>query len=165
MELSQAILRRYSVRDYQRRQLSAEQTAEIMQAGQRAATSRGKEARRFIWVSDPAIRRQLQQQAKMQEFVADAAVVVVGVATNKDSTGSVYDVVISLAQMELAAVSLGLGTCWLGVYDGPAAAELLGVPVEAKIASMLAIGYSASAGEPRAKLPLEQLFFQNGHPE
>lgn len=161
MDLTQVIKQRRSVRAYEHQALTEQQINLIMEAGQRAATSRGKEARRFVLVTDLMLKQRMQQEAKMQEFVADAAMLVVGVATVKESTGSVYDVVISLAQMEMMAVSLGLGTCWLGVYDKAVVEELLGVPEDAKIASILAIGCPAGEGEQRAKQPLEQLFSCN----
>ncbi len=161
MDLLEIMQQRRSVRSFKQQAIPETILHQIQQAGRIAATSRNKQARRFVLVTDDQLKAQLQQEAKMQDFVKDTGVLVVGVATNKESMGSVYDVVISLSQMEMMAVNHGLGTCWLGVYDAEVASRLLGIPGDAKIASMMAIGYPADEASHKEKLPEEELFSYN----
>ena len=161
MDLLELMRQRRSVRAFKQQAMPETILNQIKQAGRLAATSRNKQARRFVLVTDDQLKAQLQQEAKMQDFVKGAGVLMVGVATNKESLGSVYDVIISMTQMEMVAVSQGLGTCWLGVYDAEVAAKLLGIPDDAKIASMMAIGYPADEDSRKEKLPEEELFSYN----
>ena len=83
---------------------------------------------------------------------------VFGVATEKGGRGAIMDVVISMTQMEMAAVELGLGTIWLGSWDREVISEMLGVPGEMEVVVGMAIGHARDEGAPRDKLPHEVLF-------
>lgn len=150
--------RRHSVRAFNGQPVSAEHLSYICEAGRWAATSSNKQARHFVLITDPELRKRLVTDCKMQPFVSDAGLVVVGIATNAESNGSTADVFISMTQMELAAVELGLGTIWLGIWDREAVASMIGLPAGQRIVTLMAIGHAAQPGSPKEKLPVSQLF-------
>jgi len=153
--------KRYSVRAFNGQAVSEQDLSYICEAGRWAATSNNKQARHFVLITDPELRRRLVSECKMQPFVADAGVVVVGIATNAESGGSTADVFISMTQMELAAVERGLGTIWLGIYDREAVASMIGLPAGQRIVSLMAIGHAAAEGAPREKKPISELYSIN----
>lgn len=153
--------KRHSVRAFNGQPVSEQDLSYICEAGRSAATSSNKQARHFVLIIDPELRQKLVADCKMQPFVADAGLVVVGIATNAESGGSTADVYISMTQMELVAVEQGLGTIWLGIWDRESVANLIGLPAGQRIVVLMAIGHAAKAGEPKEKMPVNQLYSAN----
>ncbi|WP_415713168.1 nitroreductase family protein [Maridesulfovibrio sp.] len=54
---------------------------------------------------------------------------------------SAMNVGISISFMMLRAVELGLGTCWVGMYNEPEVKELANIDPELRIVGLLAVGY------------------------
>ncbi len=149
--------KRWSVRKFTGEPLSAADLEYLKEVGRWAATSRNRQARRFVVVHDRDNIRSLVEEAKMQDFVESAGALIFGVAED-GSSGSKVDVVISLTQMEMAAVEQGLGTIWLGIWDRDVVRRRLEIPGGMAPVVALAIGQSAEVGSPRKKLPVEDLF-------
>ena len=150
--------RRSSIRAFTQEAVSDREREEITEAARWAATSNNRQARRFVMVEDPSRIRDMVDRASMQDFVGEAGLLVFGVATEKGGRGAIMDVVISMTQMEMAAVELGLGTIWLGSWDREVISEMLGVPGEMEVVVGMAIGHARDEGAPRDKLPHEVLF-------
>lgn len=58
------------------------------------------------------------------------------------------DASIALTNMENAAASLGLGTCWVGAFDHDAIREQFNVPKSYKLVELLMVGHAAAAPGP-----------------
>ena len=70
---------------------------------------------------------------------------------------AVYNTAISLAHMDLAAVSRGLGTIWLGMFDKERVREILGLDERYGIVCCLQIGYALQSPPLRPRIPLEDI--------
>lgn len=149
---------RYSVRSFTGEPIGDEDRLYLMEAARWAATSGNRQARRFVIIEDSVRLRQVVERAGMQDFVADAGMLVFGVATTAGNRGAAADVFISMTQMELAAVERGLGTIWLGMWDRQVIPDILVVPEEMEVVMALAIGHPSGKGSPKEKLPLDELF-------
>jgi nitroreductase len=59
----------------------------------------------------------------------------------------------------LQAQSMGLGTCWIGWFDGRRAGKALGLPKTMRVAQLIAAGYPAAGGVrgPRRRLETETI--------
>ena len=159
MSLLDLCRRRWSVRKFTGDQVSAVDMEYLKEVGRWAATSRNRQARRFVLVRDLENIRELVREAKMQDFVADAGTLVFGVAEDAGG-GARADVLISMTQMEMAALELGLGTIWLGIWDRDVVRSRLEIPPDVTPVVCLAIGHPGEAGSPRSKLSVENLFFE-----
>lgn len=159
MNLLDIYRQRRSVRAFDYRPIPESDWADILEAGRIAATSRNKQARRFVVFNEPERIQQVAVDAKMQEFVKDASALVVACTTDKQTIG--IDAIISLAQMEAMAVSKGIGTIWLGIFDRDIMASMIDLPEDYKIVVTMAFGYAAVPGEMPEKLATEQLFCTN----
>ncbi|TWH49400.1 nitroreductase family protein [Sporomusa sp. KB1] len=64
-----------------------------------------------------------------------------------------FNAAISITHMDLQAVDLGLGTCWIGLYDGVVLKELLDIDDRYHIVNVLLVGHpdQAPAARPRVK--------------
>jgi nitroreductase len=110
------------------------------------------------------MRRRLAETAGGQAFVGQAPVVVAACA---DTDGHVMkcgqpsypiDVAIALDHMTLAAVELGLGTCWIGLFDEKKVKELLGIPERIRVVELLTLGYPVDSSViEKWRLPMDQI--------
>ena len=102
--------------------------------------------------------------ANSQAFVAEAPVVLVFCAETEHHTmrcgekSYPIDVAIAIDHVTLAAVELGLGTCWIGAFYADKVRPLLGIPFDVPIVSLLTLGYPASGStRPKRRLKLEEI--------
>jgi len=64
---------------------------------------------------------------------------------------------IAVTQMMLRAVEMGLGTCWMGMYDEAAVKVRFAIPEHLAVVSLLAVGHPAESPPPRPRKPLEEI--------
>lgn len=162
MDVYEAIEKRCSVRAYQAREVQEDTLLRVLNAGRLAPSARNLQTWKFVVVRDPEVRARLAEAAE-QPFVGEAPVVVAVVALDPDSTmfcgiprGPV-DCAIAIDHMTLAAVTEGLGTCWIGHFAQDACKAILNVPESAKIIEMMVLGYPASPGGAKSRKPLEEI--------
>jgi nitroreductase len=72
-----------------------------------------------------------------------------------------WDAVVALHNMAVAAESLGLGTCYIGFILKADNREILGLPDHVFAAGMMSLGYPRKKPEPRSRLPLEAVVHRN----
>jgi len=160
MSLLNVFHQRRAVRGFVQKPIPADVWQDVLEAGRVAATSRGRQARRFVTITDPARVAQLAKEAEMQDFVQQASALVIGCTPGPSNV----DVIISLTQMETMAVAHGLGTIWLGTFDREVVSRQINLPAELQPVLVMAFGYAAEPGEQKEKLPVSELFFENAFP-
>ena len=162
MDVMTAIRERRSVRSYSDRPVEEEKLMTVLEAARLAPSASNRQEWRLVVVRDPATRRELARIAG-QSFIGDAPVVIACCAETDHyvmrcgQKSYPIDVAIAINQMTLAAIELGLGTCWIGAFDEPAARKLLGIPDEIPIVELLPLGYPADSPRPKNRLPLDRI--------
>lgn len=68
-----------------------------------------------------------------------------------------FNAAISITHMDLRAVDLGLGTCWVGLYDGVVLKKLLDIDDRYHIVNVLLVGHPDQAPAPRPRIKSEEL--------
>lgn len=64
---------------------------------------------------------------------------------------------IALSQMMLAAVDLGLGSTWIGMFDEAALRERFSLPEDLAVIALLAVGVPSEAPPPRPRRELKDI--------
>jgi len=59
--------------------------------------------------------------------------------------------------MVIAALALGVGSCWIGAFDEKKVKESLKIPDKWKVVALLTLGYPAEQPKPKKKKPIEEL--------
>ncbi len=160
MDVIEAIKTRRSVRSYQDKPVEPEKLEQILEAARLAPSACNFQEWKFIVVQDAGTRQALAKACHDQAFIGQAPVVIAACSTNparlmaSGQPTAAVDLAIAVDHMSLAAVELGLGTCWIGAFDAPAVAKLLAVPAEAVVVHVLPLGYPAksSAARPRKSI-------------
>ncbi len=144
MELYDAIRFRRSVRSYEDRPVPREAIDRILEAARQAPSASNVMPWRLIVVTDLAVRTAIAESGVYGKFLTNTPVVIVGCG---DATAApkwyAIDTAIALEHVALAAVAEGLGSCWIGSFDEKVVKDLLAIPENYRIVSLLALGYPA----------------------
>jgi nitroreductase len=153
--------KRRSIRKFLERPVDKEKIDLLVEAALRAPSSRGFNPWEFVVIRD---REMLEKLAQAKEhgsaFLKNAALGLVVCADSAKSDVWVEDASIATILIQLAAESLGLGTCWIQIRErahSPSrtaqqyVAELLHLPQAIMVEAILAVGYPAEFKNPHPK--------------
>ncbi|MBI2206497.1 MAG: nitroreductase family protein [Candidatus Rokubacteria bacterium] len=130
----------------------------MLQAARMTGSSKNREPNRLVVVRDPARLRAMGALSRFGAWIADAAVAVVIVQTERHE----FDAGRCAQNMMLAAWSDGIGSCPAHLPEAELA-RLLGVPDGLHINRVIGFGYidparmAAPRSVARTRLPLDQL--------
>jgi len=130
----------------------------------------------FVACSDLSAYSKASSRQRYQEFI-DAGVELSGRFTDPkfrsfvdsmpepdprtitaQATANTY---IAIEHLVLMATALGLGSCWVGaIMDQGAIKVLLGIPENAIVVALVAVGYPNSVPPPRPRLSLEEILLR-----
>ena len=163
MSLLDLILSRRSMRDYQKREIPKDVLQKILEAGRQAPSAANRQPIHFVVVNDPEIQKNLCDKL-INRFVKYAPVAVVGFADTKSLfTGkwAIVDTTIALQNMVIAALTFGIGSCWVGACNEKELKALLKVPDKWKFVGLVTLGYPSEQPRSRKKKQFEKLFSFN----
>jgi len=164
--LMEILRKRRSVRRYRDRPVEGEKRDLLVEAALRSPSSRGINPWRFVFVED---RKTIAEMSRCKghgsAFLEGAPLAVAVFAREEESDVWVEDCSIASIVLQLAAESLGLGSCWVQVRnrtreDGSSSSEylreLLGLPEGSVAESVIGIGYPAESLPPHPEASLER---------
>jgi len=70
------------------------------------------------------------------------------------------DLGIAVEHMVLQAAALGLGSCWVRLFNPAMVKEVLGLPPEIEVVALLPVGYPDEAPPPRPRLSAEEILLK-----
>lgn len=162
--------KRRSIREYLDKPLENEKIAMLAEAALRSPSSRGFNPWEFIFVTDrDALSELSKSKPHGASFLKNAPLGVVVCADPDKCDVWVEDASIASIFLHLAAESLGLGSCWIQIrkrmFDRAKSAqarvqEILDIPENIQVESIVAIGYPAESKPPHRK---ESLQFEKIH--
>jgi nitroreductase len=169
MDIYEAVRERTSIRAYKPDPIEEDKLERILDAARLAPSGKNGQPWTFIVVKDEEIRRKLVPACKNQEFVGQAPVVVVACGHEERAYKKMggywnsmpLDIGIAIEHLMLAAVSEGLGTCWIGAFFEEQVREILGVPEGVKIVALTPIGYPAGEKTPRPRKSLDEIIMHD----
>ncbi len=168
MNVFDAIKKRRSIRNYEDKPVEDKKLMQILESARLAPSANNKQEWRFVVVKDLETRKKLRAVSKDQKFVEEAPVVIACCAKTDGhimTCGQAcypIDVAIAIDHMTLAAVELGLGTCWVGAFFEDKVKEILDIPKDVRIVELLTIGYpKASLNNPKQRLSLDEIVFKD----
>ncbi len=165
MEVYKAIATRRSVRSYLGKPVPRRTILRLVDAARLAPSASNRQEWRFLVVEDRKKIEELAEKAKCNSFVAKAPVIIAccakpdGHIMKCGLRSYPIDVAIAIDHITLAAVSEGLGTCWIGSFEERIARRLLCIPAPMRIVQLLALGYPQenSKKAERIRLRLEEI--------
>ena len=151
---------RRSIRKFTSEKIAPETIEVLVEAALRAPSSRSINPWEFILVDDPELLRKLSEAKQHgSQFLKNAPLAIVVCADSTKSDVWVEDCSIAAIIIQLTAVSLGLGSCWAQIrnreHDNGHSSEayiqeLLGLPEQIRVETVLGIGHPAEKKIPLA---------------
>lgn len=161
---------RRSIRKFLPKQVEPDKWDVLKEALLRSPTSRNRKSWEFIFVDDPDLLTQLARAKQSgSSFLKGAPLAVVILGNEQKSDVWIEDCAIAAIILQLAAVSIGLGSCWVQIrkreHDDDTSAEayvqrFLKIPSHLKVECIIGIGY---ADESRPGVTKEQLDAEKIH--
>ncbi len=157
MALIELIEHRHSIRSYLDKQVEREKIVKCLEAARLAPSANNGQTASFVVVDEPALKKRLCDEAfsgvfSVMKFPREAPVIVAAVCDSHGLAGragnillrtnfGLIDMGIAVEHFVLQADELGLGTCWLGLFDEGKVKKILGIPGGMKVAVLLTLGY------------------------
>ena len=155
MDVFEALRTRRSVRSFKEDKIEEDKLNKVLEAGRLAPSANNRQQWRFVVVEDASLRDKLKEAVK-QDFVSAAPVVIAACAVGVEHVMSCgeksysIDVAAAIDHMIIQAAELGLGSCWIGAFYQDKVKEILDIPDDVRVVSLLPLGY------PREPLRLEE---------
>jgi nitroreductase len=173
MDFLSLIAKRRSIRRYKAEEIEPEKVEMLAEAALRAPSSRGLNHWEFIFVSDKGLLQEVStSKPHGASFLKNAAMGIVVCADSDKSDVWIEDASIASIYIHLAAVSLGLGSCWIQIrgrmHDQNKTAEehiaeVLQIPSDLRVESILAVGYPDEEKSPHLKQELQYQKIHRDH--
>ncbi|MCR5010562.1 MAG: nitroreductase family protein [Clostridia bacterium] len=171
MEFKELIFARNSIRAYESA-IPHDDLEAVLKAAQRAPSWKNQQTSRCYAIESPEMLESFRE-AVLPPFnaknAANAALIVTtyvkgvvgfnddGPANEVGNGWGAYDLGLHDAFLILAASDLGYDTLIMGIRDGSAIREKLGIPENEQIMSVIAIGKRARDASPRPRKELEEV--------
>ena len=153
MDVFEAFMYRRSVRSYAQTPVPDEVLVKILDAARLAPSAGKKQPWHFILVKDEEKRIRIARGCRYGRFLSESPVVIVACGDKKASPRwYAVETAIALEHVVLAATALGLGTCWIGMFDEEDIHYVLGLPENFKIIALMALGYPRERIDLSAKI-------------
>lgn len=169
MDLFQTIAARRSIRKYQERPVEAEKVRLVLDAARLAPSWKNLQCWRFLVIADAAKKARLvaafPEENPGRKALLQAPLVILvcaapaesGVENNIDYY--IADTAIAFAHLCLAAQALGLGTCWMGLYDEGLLKGATGVPADFRVVGVTPLGYPDQEPKARPRKELHEIAY------
>jgi nitroreductase len=161
MDAIECMRTRRSIRAYKDASIAREVIEEIVDCGRLAASAINIQPWQFIAVTDAAVRKQIADIADHGKFIAQASACIAVFCD--DVKYYLEDGCAATQNILNAAKAHGLGSCWVAGDKkeyGPKVRDLLGLPANHKLISLIAIGHAAQEGSPQKKPLAEVLHWE-----
>lgn len=157
MDVLDAVRGRRSIRRFIPKKVEDEKIQALLDAFFRAPSAGNLQARDVVVIQDGILKQQLAEAAFGQGSIVESPLVFVVCANKKKiapygergvSLYCLQDAAAGVENILLAAVSLGLGSCWVGAFDEAQVARILRLPGYARPTALIPVGYPAEQPQP-----------------
>lgn len=166
------ITNRRSIRKFTEEPLKPEQVELILKAALKSPSSKSKNPWQFVLVENKEMLEKLSLcKAVASKLIAGSALAIVVTADPLQSDVWIEDTSIASIMIQLQAEDLGLGSCWIqirerftaeGIPSGEYIRELLDIPMQLQVLSVIALGNKAQDRPPfdEEKLQWEKIHIE-----
>jgi len=171
MEVLEAIKSVKSVSKYKPDPVPEQKVQTVVNAARLAISADNLQPWKFIVVSDEDRKRKLLGMTTDGKKLPDAPLMVVACARLDEAVAMVggymnsypVDVGMAVAHLTVAATSEGLGTSWVFSFNEEKVKALLGIPVDAHVVGLTALGFPEAFEPPAGRKHLSEILAYNAY--
>jgi len=143
-----------------------EKLVKLLEAAMAAPSACNIQPWDFIVVTDPSMIQAMKDKADIDEYNAQAAIVVCGYPKFIPWEGDIgkVDCAAAIENMLLAATAMDLGAVWLGYFLMDELKELLCIPEDVHPMGIVYLGYPAETPEPRTQYTEDAVYWETYDP-
>jgi nitroreductase len=160
MDVFEAILGRRSVRKFIKdKPVEEKKLQKILEACRASPSAHNNQPWDLIIIKDKEVLNEIGKQAANANFLTKAPLAV-AIVTDPSASPNwhMVDGALLAQNFALAAHALGLGTCWVGTsMNRDRAKELLNIPKDKNLLTILPLGYPKGRIPPTSRKPLKDL--------
>ncbi len=162
MDILKAVKERRSIRDFQKRDIPREVIDKLIEALIWAPSAGNLQSRKFYFVQDAALKKEIVSAALGQSFIAEAPLAIIACTDNMISGRygdrgvnlyAIEDVAASIMGMMLVAHDNGLGSVWVGAFREDRVIEILDIPKNLRPIAIVPVGYPSRIPSPPRRVP------------
>lgn len=166
----EVIKKRRSIRDYSDKKVSEDDLNKVLEAIRLSPTWKNKQCFEVIVVDDKKLQKTIGETVKSnpcENAYTNATYTLVFIADptrsgNRDEKPYyMSDTAIAVEHAILTATSLGLGTCWVGVFPEEQLKGLLNIPDNYRIVALTPLGYPNEEVEARPRRDIKEIVHRN----
>ena len=182
-QVIESLLNHRSIRKYSDKEIEPEVLQQVLEAGIRAPSAGNLQNYSLMVLDDKETMDAIGKEAGAP-FLTDAPMCIIAFVDYYrfkrlselfdapfpfDGADAIFvgmwDAIVALHNIQVAAEGLGLGTCYIGLILETSNKKLLGLPDHVFAAGMMSIGYPGNVPEKRTRLPLEAVLHKNSYQE
>lgn len=173
MNVMDCIYKRRSIRKYMDKEVEKDTLEMLIRAAMAAPSAANRQPWEFIVVTDRDKMNELRASLFFGQYNAPAAIVVCGnmelAFANSGKEYWVQDCSAATENILLAALELGLGTVWIGVYPEPQKCKpvctILNIPEHVIPLGVIYVGYPDEEREARTQYNEKRVYWQEYEPK
>lgn len=153
MEIMDVLYARRTIRKFTQKPIPTEVLTDIIDAARLSPTANNRQPLRFLVVNDPSLcagvfphtywARSLGPEGRPKEGEQPTAYILILADKKLETPWISHDVGAAAQTIMLAAQDSGIGTCWMASIDRDALTEILGIPGEYRLDTLISMGYPA----------------------
>ncbi len=161
MDVLKAVKSRRSIRSFLQKDIPEETISRLVDALIWAPSAGNLQSRRFFFVRDQKLKKQLAEAALSQYFISEAPVCIVCCADERIGLHygqrgielyCLQDVSASIMAMMLVAHENGLGTCWVGAFHEGKVSEIMHLPDHLRPVAIVPVGFPEKTPHPTSRV-------------
>jgi len=167
MDFNEVIKNRRSVREFDGEPVTDEDLEKILELVNQAPSAGNLQAYEVLVVRNKEKKEALVEAAYGQDLLSEAEAVLVFVA-DRNKSGIKYnkrgeelycvqDATIAAAYCELAATSLGIGSCWVGAFDPNEVRKIFNLSESQVPVALIPLGQYEKLPEPTSRRDVDDL--------
>lgn len=165
MDFQELVKKRYSVRTYKEQMVEKEVILKLMETVRLAPSACNLQPLKFIVITDTKLKERISTEAYRGKWLQTAPVIIAVCGDHNTSwkrrDGKDHcdiDVAIAIDHLTLTAAGQGLGTCWVCAFDAALCHEILALPENLEVISLVPLGYPVEDSIPeKNRKTLEEL--------
>jgi nitroreductase len=167
MELFEALAQRRSIRTYRKQALNEGTVETLINAARLAPSAGNGQPVEFVIAQEEQTMQRLSMAAYGQKSLTESSAVIVVCVDEKRASQSygergkvlycIQDSAAAIQNILLTAVSIGLGTCWIGAFKEEEVKKVVNAPKHMRPVALIPIGYPNEMPPARARRPISEL--------
>jgi nitroreductase len=167
MDLSDAILKRRSIRNYKNQDLQQGTVEKLLEAAKKAPSAGNVQPWEFVVASAQKTKTDISYAAYGQKSLQEASVDIVVCVDEKRASESygtrgknlycIQDTTAAIQNILLTACSMGLGTCWIGAFKEDEVRKVINAPKHIRPVALIPVGYPNELPEARPRRQLNEV--------